>query len=361
MRAVLGRELGDIDEMIYVSGEAPRPQFDPHNKKMKGMALVRVQACALAPGDTRVLSGLTREIQGPPAFPYIPGGDVCGVVEAIADGESYLKVGDCVVAQFHQNHGGLGEYAIVKASQSERKPSGLSPSQAAATASSGTSAVVVSREIKEGDRVLVIGGSGGVGTFLVQLAKLKGASFVAAVSTQTELMQQLGVDRAINYHEEDVWTLPEFQSPDGKFDIVIDLVEGGWDRIHTPACKANPIVKDGRNGGRFVTTVCPRGKTFELHSYWQAIKAFALPALMNSVKTWLFQSGQPRYKFLLALGVDKERSQFRELFQHIESGKVQVVLHEDKVYELNEDDVKEALHIQASGHAHGKLVVRIAD
>lgn len=187
------------------------------------------------------------------------------VVEAVADGEKYLKVGDTVVSQFDQNWGGLAEYAVAKSGQCARNPPpGLSPAEAAALASSGAAAVVIARHVRRGDRVLVIGGSGGVGTFLVQLARARGASFVAAVSTQTELMQELGADRAIDYREEAVWTSTEFQAEGDRFDVVVDLVEKGWDRVMSPEGRARPIVKTGWKGGRFVTTVRPwiQGWTF---------------------------------------------------------------------------------------------------
>ena len=181
---------------------------------------------------------------------------IARVVEAIADGEKYLQVGDTVVSQFDQNWGGLAEYAVAKAAHCARNPPArLSSAETAAIGSSGASAVAISGHVKSGDRVLVIGGSGGVGTFLVQLARAKGASFVAAVSTQTELMRELGVDRAIDYREEDVWALAEFQAEGGKFDVVFDLVEKGWDRVVSEEGRARPIIKAARKGGRFVTTV----------------------------------------------------------------------------------------------------------
>lgn len=178
------------------------------------------------------------------------------VVESITDGEKYLQVGDTVVSQFDQNWSGLAEYVVAKSGNCARNPPArLSPAEAAATASSGASAVVVSRHVKRGDRVLVIGGSGGVGTFLVQLARARGASFVAAVSTQTELMRELGADRAVDYRKEDVWASAEFQAEGGRFDVVFDLFERGWDRVISPEGRARPIVKTGWQGGRFVTTV----------------------------------------------------------------------------------------------------------
>lgn len=154
MRAATASELGrSVDDVLDVVENFPKVEFDPADPKNAGYALVRVQACALAPGDVRVLSGRTREVQGPPAFPYVPGGDVCGVVEAVADGETFIQPGDTVVSQFHVNRGGLAEYTIVKTAFCARKPPRLTPSEAAATASSGAAAVLLSRNVKPGDRV----------------------------------------------------------------------------------------------------------------------------------------------------------------------------------------------------------------
>ncbi|CAM9540861.1 unnamed protein product [Scytosiphon promiscuus] len=363
MRAAMCSNFGTVDEVLTVVPDAPRPAFEPAEKASRGFALIRVEATALAPGDVRVLSGRTREIQGPPAVPYIAGGsDLCGVVEAIADGETYLRPGDRVVSQFDRNWGGLAEYALAKSSQCARNPpTGLSSAEAAATASSGAAAVVISRHVKPGDRVLVIGGSGGVGTFLVQLARVRGASFLAAVSTQTELMLELGVDRAIDYREEDVWTLDEFRSDAGRFDVVFDLVEKGWDRVTSQEGRAGPIVKTGRQGGRFVTMVPPCGKWFDGHSMWQIANVFAFPVLSKVIGTSLWPWGRPTYKFAFGLGVDAEREPFTELFALIEGGKVRVVLDGGRPRAFTTEEVRAAFKMQESEHAHGKVVVQIAD
>lgn len=79
MRAAVCSNYGVVDQVLSVVPDAPRPTFEPAGKASRGYALIRVQAIALAPGDVRVLSGRTREVQGPPSVPYIPGGaDLCG-------------------------------------------------------------------------------------------------------------------------------------------------------------------------------------------------------------------------------------------------------------------------------------------
>ncbi|CAM9243633.1 unnamed protein product [Laminaria digitata] len=364
MRAAQCSNYGrNVDDILTVVADAPRPIFEPAAKECRGHAFVRVQATALAPGDVRVMGGRTREIQGPPSIPYIPGGaDLCGVVEAVAEGEIYLKAGDRVVCQFAQNWGGLAEYALVKSGHCARDPPAcLTSAEAAAIGSSGASAVVISREVKEGDRVLVIGGSGGVGSFLVQLARKKGASFVAAVSTQTDLMKELGVDRAVDYRQEDVWALEEFQMEEGRFDVVFDLVEKGWDRLTSAEGRSRPIVKNGRQGGRFVTTVPPCGKSFDGHSFWQIAGVFVFPVLGKTVSTMLWPWGGPRYKFAFGLGIDAERTPFTELFALIEAGDVRVVLDGGSPCGFTTEELRTAFKLQGSGHAHGKVVVQISD
>ena len=317
---------------------------------------------------------------------YIPGGDVCGVVEAVADGdETFVSPGDCVVAQFHQNRGGLAEYALVKTSQCALKPECLTPSEAAATGSSGAAAVSVAQGVNAGDRVLVLGGAGGVGTFVVQLVKARGAAFVAATSTQTDLLRDLGVDRPIDYREVDVWTLPEFQAPvagnakattttrattarnndDGGgalFDVVIDLAHGdGWDDgVRAPHSMARPIVKSGTKGGRFLTTVPPAGKWPQAQSYWAAAKVFALAPLARTVSSWFVRWNRPRYKFVFGVSGDV-RGKLEELFGLVESGDVRVVLHGGQPFPFTSEGVREAIRVQESGHAHGKVVVKISD
>ena len=86
MRAAQGKDYGPIDEMISVEDGVPVPRLDdlPEKKRSTSM-IVRTHAVSLAPGDCRVLSGLTRELQGPPSFPYIPGGDASGVVVVLPE------------------------------------------------------------------------------------------------------------------------------------------------------------------------------------------------------------------------------------------------------------------------------------
>lgn len=283
MRAATGASCGPIDDMITVTDGHPAPEFDP---KRKGFALLKVHSCALAPGDIRVISGKTRKFQGPPSFPYVCGGDVAGVVEAVADGEDRLKVGDRVVARFHTAgpRGGMAEYAVVKAKTAEPIPPRCSWAEGAALASSGWTAMVVAERVKPGDRVLVLGGSGSVGTTLVQLLKgVSGAAYVAATSTQEELLTDLGCDDVIDYRKDDVWSLQQYL--EDPFDVVIDLAGGGWAKAKQAA-----VVKSGRRGGRFLT-VTPDKPVFEVRRRLHARRMGAALSVLH--RHTVFPVGAP--------------------------------------------------------------------
>ena len=115
MNAVQGKDYGDIDEMLTVESGVVVPHLvDLPESKGKRHVVIRTLAVALATGDCRVLSGKTRELQGPPSFPYVPGGDCCGVVTELADDSLAFKVGDRIAARFVEGpRGALGEYACV--------------------------------------------------------------------------------------------------------------------------------------------------------------------------------------------------------------------------------------------------------
>jgi NADPH:quinone reductase-like Zn-dependent oxidoreductase len=105
MRAAQGKDYGPIDEMISVEDGVKVPHLcDLPDKKRAKFMVLKIHAVSLAPGDCRVISGLTRELQGPPCFPYIPGGDCCGIVVELPENVEELnipfRVGDQVAARF---------------------------------------------------------------------------------------------------------------------------------------------------------------------------------------------------------------------------------------------------------------------
>ena len=105
----------------------------------------------------------------------------------------------------------------------------------------------------------------------------------------------------------------------------------------------------------------PCGKWFDGHSVLQISGVFIFPVLGKVLGTLVWPRGRPRYKFVFGLGIDAKRSQFTELFALIEAGNVKVVLDGGSPRAFTTDEVRAAFKLQESGHAHGKVVVQIAE
>ncbi|CAE7404997.1 EO [Symbiodinium pilosum] len=295
------------------------------------------------------MSGKTSLVQGPPSFPYIPGGDLCGTVVEVSKEETQFKAGDSVVAMFDTAgpRGGLAEYKLVKAANAALKPSTISAEDAAALPSSALTAMLLcERHVCKGDRVLVLGGGGGVGCHLVQLLKLHGASFVAATSTQKELLIGLGVDRVIDRTEENWWEVPEFK--EAPFDLVVDLfgTREPWERA-----VSSGVVKSGRLGGRYVTTV---GDTpYMVFRHWWHIFKLMYDMTARGLWTRLFRSN-PRWIYHLGL----EPQDLARLLRRAETGELRAV--RDSTHDFSLPSLQEAFRIQKSRRAHGKVVIVVS-
>jgi NADPH2:quinone reductase len=201
MRAAFIEKTGPPD--VIQVGELPRPVVGP------GQVLVRVHAAALNPIDLYIRSGM---IAMPLSFPYIPGSDLAGKVEDLGPGVSRFRVGDRV---WGSNQGLLGcpgvlaEYAAVDEDWLYHTPAAVSDIDAAAMALTGITAhlgLFRFGRLKEGENVYVAGGSGGVGSMVVQMAKAVDArvATTAGSAEHVDLCQKLGADLAINYQTEDV-------------------------------------------------------------------------------------------------------------------------------------------------------------
>lgn len=166
-------------------------------------------------------------------LPFIPGYDLSGVIDAVGEGVNDFKVGDeafCInwgKVRHDDDEGNtvasaFAEYIDLPASKLSHKPASVSHETAAAVAMVGQTALQVLNAVKvgAGQKVLVLGGSGAVGTQLIQQAKLRGAHVIATASTRAvTFVTELGADRVINYNEESWWLEPR---PD--YDAVIDAV-----------------------------------------------------------------------------------------------------------------------------------------
>lgn len=374
MKAVQARDFGDIDKMLSVQDQVPVPRLDTpveySNKDMhpliryvekqaqKECMIVKTLAVALAPGDCRVLSGKTRRFQGPPSFPFVPGGDCSGVVVEIPPDETYFQVGDLVTARFTVvPRDALAEYARVSRVCCEKfDRSDMTPEEAAVFASASP-ATIVSDYIQAGERVLILGANGGIGSHVCQLARVRGASFICGVSNDTGklLSPPLSCDDAVDYTKEDVFVSPKYlQEP---FDTVIDLATGGWPKL--VAGNGKTIVKPASLGGRFVT-ICPDFPTFEAHSFGTILAIFVLKPLWRALTSRLFTRNKLP-TFTQANGLPDAREVVTRTLNLAKKGTLKAVLDPKGPFPMTTEGVRKAFRLQESRHAKGKVVVTVSE
>ena len=214
MKAIMQRRYGPPDVLGMEEAERPVPGA--------GEVLVRVMAASIFAGDLHVVRGrplVMRFVTGlrRPKNP-IPGLDAAGVVEAVGPGVTRLQAGDEV---FGWASGALAGYACAAADRFEPKPSRLTFEQAAAVPEAGVTALQGLRDhgrVGPGSSVLVIGASGGVGTFAIQVAKALGATVTAVCSTRNvDQARALGADAVIDYTREDPL------ATDLRFDVIFQV------------------------------------------------------------------------------------------------------------------------------------------
>jgi NADPH2:quinone reductase len=218
MHAWLCERTDGPDSLVWK--EMPTPEPGP------GEIRVAIHAASLNFPDLLITQG---KYQMKPVLPFVPGSEYSGLVDAVGEGVSHLKVGQPVAAIAGQ--GGFGTHACVKAAQVIPLPPGFKLEDAAAFAFTyGTShhALIDRAHLQPGETVLVLGAAGGVGTAAVQIAKAAGARVIAAVSTEAkcETCRAIGADATINTSQEPLrealTRLTDGRGPD----IVYDPVGG---------------------------------------------------------------------------------------------------------------------------------------
>ncbi len=214
MKAVRMHEYGGPEVLHYE--DAPRPEAKA------GEVLVRVHAAGVNPADWKIRSGAFKAMGASP-FPLVLGFDAAGTVEAVGDGVTGLAPGDAVYA-YIQAGGGYAEYVAFPAELAAPKPKTLDFVQAAAvpvTALTAWQALFDQGGLTAGQRVLIHGGAGGVGSFAVQFARNKGAHVITTGSAQNhDYLKGLGADEVIDYNT------TKFEEVVKNADVVFDTVGG---------------------------------------------------------------------------------------------------------------------------------------
>lgn len=216
MKAAQINEYGG-KEVLKTVEDAPKPT------PAKGEILVAVHAAAVNPFDWKVREGQARQM-AELSFPAILGGDFAGSVAGLGEGVNGVQIGDEIYGQANAlgGHGSFAEFTPVKAASVAPKPKNVDFSQAASLPLTGVSAYQALVEhigLKPGQKILIHGGAGGIGSYAIPLAKHLGAYVATTVGTDDmEYVKNLGADEVIDYKNQDFTTLIH------DYDAVYDLV-----------------------------------------------------------------------------------------------------------------------------------------
>jgi NADPH:quinone reductase-like Zn-dependent oxidoreductase len=308
MKAVVAHEYGAPEVLKYE--DAPRPE--PKENEL----LVRLIACGVNPADPLVISGRFAKEFGT-HLPLIPGYDVAGVVEATGSKVTKFKKGDAVYG-YALFGGGWAEYAVLAENEAALKPKSATFVETAAVPMGALTAwqgLIDTAKVSAGQTVLIHGGSGGVGSFAIQIAKAKGAKVIATASTANQdLLKQLGADVAIDY------TKTKFEDVAKDVDVVFDTV--GRDTL----ARSYPVVKKGG----IVTTIVARPDQAQLSKY--GIRGSSIAS-------------------------HPDGNELAEITKLIEAGKIKPVV--SQVLPLT--NAIKASQQAETHHTRGKLVLKIAE
>lgn len=324
MQAIIYDRYGPPEDVLHIREVAIPAVRDDE-------VLVRVQAAALHIGDCigvrgsplamRLVTGLLTPKPG------IPGFDLAGRVEAVGPSVTDFRPGDEV---FGAGRGTCADYACISQAKLALKPANLTFAEAAAVPTSALAALHALRDVgkvQPGQRVLINGAAGGIGTFAVQLAKSFGAEVTGVCGTRNvDLLRSLGADHVIDYTQED------FTQGGARYDVILDNVEN---RSLT-ACRRMLAP-----GGALILNSGPRGHGIGL--LIRLAKPFVVaPFVHQRLRRYLSVPNHADLVILAGL---------------IEAGKLRPVI--DRTYPLAE--ITTALHSLEAGHTRGKAVITLAD
>ncbi len=325
IKAIVYRDFG-LANLKLADIEKPVPTDD--------QVLVKVHAASINPYDWHFIEGTPYLMRAMGVGLRKPknirlGTDFSGTVEAVGKNVTQYKPGDEV---FGGATGAFGQYVCRRATGSiAPKPAALSFEQAAALNIAGITALQAVRDkakVQAGQKVLINGASGGVGTFAVQIAKSYGAEVTGVCSGRnTELVQSLGADHVIDYTKED------FTKTDQHYDVVIDNVANhSLSEIRRVLTPDGSYVMIGGGGASEQGVLGVMGKALNAAVYSRFVK-----------QKMGFMMAQPTTDDLTLLA------------GMVESGKLKPII--DRTYKL--DQIKEAIAYVEEGHARGKVIITV--
>jgi NADPH:quinone reductase-like Zn-dependent oxidoreductase len=322
MKAIVYRCYGSADVLELEDVEKPTPTDNE--------VLVKVAAAAVNPLDWHYMRGSPYFMRlgsglGKPKDTRL-GVDFAGMVEAVGSKVTLFKPGDEV---FGGRTGAFGEYVVVREDRAVvPKPANVTIEQAASVPIAALTALQALRdkgELQPGQKVLINGASGGVGTFAVQIAKSLGAEVTGVCSTRNvDMVRSIGADHVFDYTKED------YTESGQRYDLIIDMVGN-----HSLSANRQVLKPEGK----FVIIGGAKGN-------W-------LGPLMGPLKAALFSPFVDQEFGMMLARMDKEDLVF--LGELMQSGKVTPVI--DRRYRL--DEVPAAIEYSEEGHARGKIIINL--
>lgn len=302
MKAIVVEKFGGVEELKMQEVEQPTLKED--------RVLIEVYATSVNPSDSKKRKGLFGG-----KLPMVLGGDIAGIVKEVGEKVTTLKVGDRVMANGVKTY---AEYALAREEVTVKLPEHVSLEEAAAIPLAGQTAwqtLIDLGHVKDGDRVLIHAGAGGVGTLAIQIAKAKGAWIAATASKENqEYLTSLGVNRPIDYKSEDFTEVVE------GIDFVLDPVGG---KVQEDSFSVL------RKGGTLVSIAEEPDEE----------KA----AEMGITARWF--SMRPTKEALVGLNELLTKKELKPILA--------------KEYAFTEEDLREAHKEIEIGHGRGKLVIRV--
>lgn len=332
MKALVMKRYGGASNVEFA--DLPRPAIKPDE------ILVRIHAAGLNPIDNMIPTGSFKPIIKL-QLPATMGSDLAGVVVETGSRVTRFKVGDAVFAStFDLGVGTLAEYAAVPEHAAAHKPGNLDFVQAASIPMVGLTswqAFVERAQLQAGERVLVLAGAGGIGSFAIQLAKLLGAKVATTTSAaNVELVHRLGADEVIDYKKQ------QFEEVLRDYDVVLATLRGG---------ELEKSVQVVRPGSKIVSLVGPPDAAFARKRGMNFLMKFVF-GLLSAKIIRLAKRREASYSFLF---VRPDGEQLTRIGDHLAASRLHPVV--DKVFPFAQ--AKEGLAYLEQGRAKGKVVVEL--
>ncbi|MEJ9112116.1 NADP-dependent oxidoreductase [Bacillus paramobilis] len=331
MKAMIIDKYGKVPMRM---AEVPTPEINEYE------VLAEIHAASINPIDFKIRDGKVKMLLKY-EMPLILGNDFSGVIVQVGSKVTHFKVGDEIYARPRKNKiGTFAEYIAIHEDDIALKPKNLSFEEAASIPLVGLTSYQALHDImhlQKGQKILIHAGSGGVGTFAIQLAKIMGATVTTTASEAgANLVKSLGADEIINYKTE------KFEEILKDYDAVFDTIGG------TTLEKSFNIIK---SGGNIVSVSGMPNARFGKEFGSGFFKTF-LFSLASRKLTALEKNHNAQYSFLF---MKPSGDQLRTIANYIEAGEIKPVI--DRVFPF--EDAQKAMEYSEAGRAKGKIIVKI--